>query len=118
MAVISTANHPKLLWPGIKKIFEVAYDEYPLECAQVFSTEQSDKSYEERLQSTGFGLAAEKPQGSAIVYDSDRQGYNRIQRNVTYALGYAVTMEELQDNLYEEVAGARLCECLRFSGRC
>lgn len=116
MAVISTANHPKLLWPGIKKVFHLAYDEHPLEYTEVFENVSSDKAYEERVQSVGFGYAAEKPQGSAISYDVDQQGYTARLRNVTYALGYAVTMEEIQDNKYAEVAAAR-ARRLAFSMR-
>lgn len=107
MAVTTTGNNPKLLWPGIKKVFQLAYAEYPLECTQVFQTIQSDKAYEEYLQSVGYGLAQEKPQGSAVVYDSDRQGYTYRLRNVNYALAYAVTEEEMDDNQYAEVGRAR-----------
>ncbi len=107
MAVISTSNHPKALWPGIKKWFHTQYERHPLECMELFETVSSDKAYEERVQSVGYGLAAEKAQGSAISYDVDQQGYVQRSRNVTYALGYAVTMEEIADNQYAELAQAR-----------
>lgn len=107
MSVISTGNHPKALWPGIKKWFHLQYDRHPLECMSIFETVSSDKSYEERVQSVGYGYAAEKAQGSAISYDVDQQGYVARSRNITYALGYAVTMEELADNQYAELAQAR-----------
>lgn len=107
MAVISTGNHPKALWPGVKKWFHLQYDEHPLEYSEIFETVSSDKAYEEYAQSVGMGLPAEKPQGSAISYDVDQQGYVARLRNITYGLGYAVTMEEIQDNKYAEVAQAR-----------
>lgn len=116
MAVISTANHPKALWPGVKKWFALKYDEYPLECNEVFEKVSSDKAYEEYVQSVGFGLAQEKPQGSAVVYDSDRQGYTFRLRNVNYALAYAITEEEIDDNQYAELARARAAR-LAFSMR-
>lgn len=107
MAVISTSNHPKALWPGVKKWFHLKYDEHPTEYTGIFETVPSDKSYEERVQSVGFGYAAEKPQGSAITYDVDQQGYVARLRNVTYGLGFAVTMEEMADNKYAELATSR-----------
>ncbi len=107
MAVISTSNHPKALWPGIKKWFHTQYERHPLECMELFETVSSDKAYEERVQSVGYGYAQEKAQGAAFAYDVDQQGYVQRSRNVTYALGYAVTMEELADNQYAELAQAR-----------
>jgi phage major head subunit gpT-like protein len=65
---------------------------------------------------TGFGLAPVKNQGGSISYDSETQGITSRLTNVTYALGYVVTMEELQDNLYEMVSKRR-AKALAFSMR-
>ncbi len=109
--VIGTGNHPKALWPGIWSWWGTSYDEHPPEwkdlCHQVVD---SDKAYEELVQDTGFGLAPVKPQGQGIQYDANVQGFTARATHVTYALGYAVTMEELQDNLYEKVSRARARE--------
>lgn len=114
MAVISTGNHPKALWPGIKAHFGYAYDKHPEEYSLIFDKSDSDKAYEERVELTGFGLAPVKPQGSAVEYDSEQQGYISRFTNVTIALGYIVTMEELADNLYEAVSRNR-SQALAFS---
>ena len=118
MAVISTANHPKALWPGVKKWFGSQYSDHPLECMEVFPTISSDKAYEEYVQSKNFGLAREKAQGAAYTVDSDRQGYTYRLVNTAYALGYAITKEELADNQYEDVAfnrAAKLARAMRIT---
>lgn len=106
-AIISTSNHPKALWPGIAKIFGREYNQYALEYPELFDKVSSDKSYEERFESIGFGLAQVKSQGAAVRYDADQQGYLRRTPNVTMALGFIVTMEEIADNQYAELARAR-----------
>jgi hypothetical protein len=107
MAVITSGNHPKALWPGVKEWFGLSYKEFPLECTKVFSTESSDKSYEEVVESSGFGLAPVKSEGGAISYDSHTQGPTTRYTNVVYGLGYIVTREEIEDNKYAEVSKGR-----------
>lgn len=104
---ITTGAHPKLLWPGIKTLWGYTYDEFPTEYTALFDTETSDKAYEEYVQVAGFGLAPVKAQGQSISYDSEQQGAVTRATNVTYGLGYIVTMEELQDNQYEYVSKRR-----------
>ena len=116
MGAITTGNHPKALWPGIKAWFGKAYDEHPLEYPMIFDKDSSDKAYEERVETTGFGLAPVKAQGASVSYATDLQGYLSRLTNVTYALGYIVTMEELADNLYEAVSKSR-AKSLAFSMR-
>lgn len=105
--IITTGSHPKLLWPGIKSVWGYIYDEFPTEYTDLFETEKSDKAYEEYVQVVSFGLAQVKPQGQGISYDSESQGAVTRATNVTIALGYQVTMEELDDNLYEQVSKRR-----------
>jgi hypothetical protein len=112
-SIISTANHPKALWPGIKKWFSLQYESHPLEYVNLFDKCTSDKSYEERVQSIGFGLAQVKSQGASVRYDADQEGYLRRTPNVTMALGYIVTMEELADNQYAELARSRAAKLAR-----
>lgn len=114
--VITTGNHPKALWPGIKAIFGGAYDEHTEEYSKIFDMVESDKKYEEYFEVTGFGLAPVKPEGDSVSYDSETQGFTQRLTNVTIALGYIVTMEELMDNLYEQVSGRR-AKRLAFSMR-
>lgn len=105
--VITTGNHPKLLWPGIKALFGNKYDEHPKEYTELFEIMTSNKAYEEIQETTGFGLIPVKNQGEGIKYDSHIQGATARFVNTAYAGGYIVTHEEIADNLYEEVSRKR-----------
>jgi hypothetical protein len=116
MAVITTGNHPKALWPGIKEWWGRSYTEHPEEWVDLFERETSDKAYEEDVEISGFGLAPIKNQGIAIDYDTEQQGAVTRYTHVAYALGYIVTFEELRDDLYE-VVSKRRAKQLAFSMR-
>ena len=105
--IITTASHPKALWPGIKAWWGQVYDEHPEEYSKLFDSDTSRQNYEEDVQLTGFGLAPVKPEGSGVAYDSEIQGFTTRYTHVAYALGYIVTKEELDDNLYEQVSRRR-----------
>ena len=114
--VITTGAHPKALWPGIHAWWGRMYNEHVEEYTDLFEQETSDKSYEEDVEITGFGLAPAKPEGTAIVYDTETQGTVTRYTHVAYALGYIVTYEELRDDLYEAVSKRR-AQALAFSMR-
>lgn len=105
--VITTGSHPILEWPGIVEIWGQVYDTWTNQWEQLVDAGTSDKAYEEEVQIVDFGLAVVKPEGTPIEYDSEVQGPVSRWTNVTYALGYQVTMEELQDNLYPVVSADR-----------
>ena len=116
MAVITRSAHPSALWPGIKAHFGLKYREHPAKWSEVFEKRMSDK-YEERIvEATGFGLAPVKSEGAAVVYDTTSEGYKTNFRHVVYSLGYIVTEEELEDNLYAYVSQGR-ARALAFSMR-
>jgi hypothetical protein len=111
--VISTANHPKALWPGVKAWWGKAYNDHVVEYTDLFDTVSSDKAYEEDVQLVGFGLAPVKAQGAGVSYDSELQGFVTRYTHIAYALGYIVTHEELKDNLYAEVSNTRAASLAR-----
>lgn len=116
MAIITTGSHPKALWPGVKAWFGRSYDEHKVEFTDLFDMEGSERQYEEDVQVTGFGLAPVKAQGTSVYYDSEQQGIIQRYTHVAYALGYIVTKEEQDDNLYE-VVSKRRAEALAYSMR-
>lgn len=105
--IITTASHPKALWPGIKAWWGQTYNEHVVEYTDLFDTDSSMKNYEEDVQLSGFGLAAIKPETQGTTYDSEIQGFTTRYTHVAYALGYIVSKEELDDNLYEAVSKRR-----------
>ena len=113
---ITTGNFAKLLWPGLNTIYGHKYNEYPLECAQIFETKSSRKAFEEDVGITGFVLAAVKTEGNAIGYDSEQQGFLTRYNHVVYALGFVITEEMIDDDQYDTV-GQRRTTGLAYSGR-
>jgi hypothetical protein len=82
----------------------------------LFDLDSSRQNYEEDVQVTGFGLAPVKPQTVSVAYDSESEGYTTRYTHVVYALGYIVSREELEDNLYA-VVSKRRAQALAFSMR-
>lgn len=105
--VISTGSHPKALWPGVHEFWGQVYNAHATEYTDLYDVEGSDRAYEEDVQITGFGLAPVKPQGDSGSYASEVQGPVSRYSHIAYMLGYIVTYEELQDNLYEVVSQRR-----------
>jgi hypothetical protein len=112
--VITTGNHPKLLWPGIKALFGNTYDELPKEYTELFEIMSSSRAYEEMVETTGFGLVPVKDESSSSDYDSHTQGAVSRFAHIAYSLGYIVTREEQADNMYEQVSRQR-ATALAFS---
>nr|QBM02667.1 hypothetical protein [uncultured archaeon] len=114
MTVISTGNHPKALWEGMRRWWGREYDKHPKFHTAMFEVIGSKKAYEEDAEVTGFGLAPVKTQGGSISFDSETQGTVTKYTHVAYALGWIATFEEQQDCLYE-VVGRRRTTALAFS---
>lgn len=114
--VITTGNHPKALWPGIRAWWGRSYNEHGMEWKEFLDAADSDKAYEEDVELTGFGLAGVKQQAEAITFDSESQGTVKRYTHVVYGLGYIVSREELDDNQYEKVSRRR-SRALAFSLR-
>lgn len=104
MAIVTTGSHPKHLWPGVFAFFGIAYEDHGDEWRDLVDVKDSIKNYEEMVQNTGFGLAAVKQQGASVAFDEDSQGETARWTHITYGLGYIVTREEIEDNLYESVS--------------
>ena len=107
MGIITTAAHPKALWPGVKVWWGKVYNEHPEEWPQLVDTMPSEQAYEEMVADVGFELAPVKAQGAPIYYSADQQGPVTKAVHITYALGYIVTLEERINNLYEKVSMTR-----------
>ncbi len=105
--IITTGNHPKLLWPGIKTVWGQTYSEHSEEYTDLYEVDTSEKAYEQDIELTGFDIAPIKPETQPASFDSEVQGAITTTAHIAYALGYIVSFEELSDNLYEQVASNR-----------
>jgi hypothetical protein len=101
---ISRAQLFKELLPGLNKLFGLEYARYPDEHAAIFSTETSDRSFEEELKISGFGAAPTKLEGQAISYDTAQESYVSRYTHETIAMGFAITEEAIEDNLYDQLS--------------
>lgn len=113
---ITTGNHPKALWPGMHAFFGTTYGEYQEEWRNLVEVQKSSKNYEEDTLVTGFGQMPVKPEGEGVSYDSETQGFTKRYTHTVWGLGYIVTQEEMEDNLYEAVSRKRI-KRLAFSAR-
>jgi hypothetical protein len=118
MGVINTGSFAKALWPGINAWFGQSYKEWPTEYTDLFDTEKSGKAYEEEVGVSGFGLAAEKSEGSGLLYDEASQSFVNRYTNKAYSLGFVITREMIEDNQYDiSVIGKNQSKALAFSMR-
>lgn len=97
---ITTGNIPRLLQEGLDKVFGQVYDEHPVEWMKLFGEDTSKKAFELDQLYEGFGIAREKPEGQDIEFDSASQGYTPEYRHLTFAKGFILTKEAMNDELY------------------
>ncbi len=118
MGLITTGSLTKALWPGVNSFFGESYNEHRVEHIDLFDQDTSTKAFEEDVGVSGFGLAVEKAQGSGVTYDEARQSWIQRYVNKTYALGFMITEEAIEDNQYNlAVLGKRDARALAFSMR-
>lgn len=115
-APITSTSFAKALWPGVNSWYGKEYAEFPVEYTNLFETFGSQRAYEEDVGVTSFGLAQVKPEGQAIAYDEESQAYTTRYTHVVYALGFVITREIYEDDLYD-VVGQRRAKGLAFSMR-
>lgn len=101
---INRSNFAKALWPGVNAWYGEKYAEFPVQYTGLFETSQSSKAFEEDVGITGFGLAAVKGEGNAVSYDDMQQGFLTRYQHVSYALGFIITEEAIEDDQYMVIA--------------
>lgn len=116
MSVITTASFAKALWPGVNKWYGDAYKEFSPQWNKLVETHSSRRAWEEDVGVSMFGLPHIKAEGAAIQYDTSRQGFTSRYNHVVYALGFIVTREAVDDDLYD-VIGRQKARSLAFSMR-
>jgi len=116
MSVINSGSFAKALWPGINAWYGKSYGEYSTQYNKLFDTYKSSKAFEEDVGISSFGLAAVKPEGAPILYDSERQAFITRYSHVVYALGFVITREIMDDDQYD-VVGQRKAQGLAYSMR-
>jgi len=98
---ISRAQLLKELLPGLNALFGLEYAKYGEEHKEIYETETSERSFEEETKLSGFSAAPVKNEGSAIAYDNAQEAWTARYNHETIALGFSLTEEAIEDNLYD-----------------
>ncbi len=101
---ISRAQLLKELLPGLNALFGLEYARYGEEHKEIFETESSERSFEEETKLSGFSAAPVKNEGSAIAYDNAQEVFTARYNHETIALGFSLTEEAIEDNLYDSLS--------------
>jgi hypothetical protein len=101
---ISRAQLLKELLPGLNALFGLEYARYGEEHKELYETEKSERSFEEETKLAGFSAAPVKNEGSAIAYDNAQEAFTARYNHETIALGFSITEEAVEDNLYDSLS--------------
>jgi hypothetical protein len=101
---ISRAQLLKELLPGLNALFGLEYKRYGEEHKEIYETETSERSFEEETKLSGFSAAPVKNEGSAIAYDNAQEAFTARYTHETIALGFSITEEAVEDNLYDSLS--------------
>ena len=101
---ISRAQLLKELLPGLNALFGMEYARYGEEHKEIYETETSERSFEEETKLSGFSAAPVKNEGNAIAYDNAQEAWTARYQHETIALGFSITEEAIEDNLYDSLS--------------
>ena len=101
---ISRAQLLKELLPGLNALFGMEYKTYGEQHKEIYETESSERSFEEETKLSGFSAAPVKNEGSAIAYDNAQEAWTARYNHETIALGFSLTEEAIEDNLYDSLS--------------
>ena len=101
---ISRSQLVKELEPGLNALFGLEYARYEQEHTEIFDQESSDRAFEEEVMLSGFGSAPVKSEGAGISYDTAAEAYTSRYTHDTIALGFSITEEAIEDNLYDQLS--------------
>ena len=108
---ISRSQLLKELLPGLNALFGLEYAKYGEEHKEIYEAENSERSFEEETKLSGFGQAPVKTEGAAVSYDNAQEAFTSRYTHETIAMGFAITEEASEDNLYDSL-GARYTKAL------
>ena len=101
---ISRSQLLKELLPGLNALFGLEYKRYGEEHKEIYEIEASERSFEEETKLSGFSAAPVKNEGGAISYDNAQEAFTARYSHETIALGFSITEEAIEDNLYDSLS--------------
>ena len=101
---ISRSQLLKELLPGLNALFGLEYKRYGEEYKELYETEGSERSFEEEQKLSGFQSAPVKSEGAGITYATAGEAFTARYTHETIALGFSITEEAVEDNLYDSLS--------------
>jgi hypothetical protein len=101
---ISRSQLVKELEPGLNALFGLEYKRYENQHAEIYTTENSDRAFEEEVMLSGFANAQVKAEGAGVSFDEAQETFSARYTHETVALAFAITEEAIEDNLYDRLA--------------
>jgi hypothetical protein len=101
---INRSKIRKELEPGLNALLGTEYNSYDDVGPRIYEVENSDRAFEEEVMKSYFGNASQKNEGGSVSFDESQETYVARYDHVTYALGFEITEEAMEDNLYRKEA--------------
>lgn len=105
-----------LLAPGFRKVVFETYKQRPTEGDKLVNMNTSSRAYEEDFPIAGFGTLLSKTEGGSVTYQDAMQGTIKRYTWSTFGLGFRITEEMMEDDLYG-IMGAKMSKTLGRSAR-
>jgi phage major head subunit gpT-like protein len=112
---ITTAQIVDTLDANLNSMFQDGLEGWGNEYQKVFNVLSSTKQTEQDSYESGFGAMPVKPEGVAATYDVILPGIKETYTHSTYALGYELTEEAVEDNLQTPETFNKLPQALNRS---
>lgn len=116
MSNINTSTIVDALDLNLNEMFQDGLKNWDPEYSQIYNIETSDKQSEKDSYESGFGMMPVKNEGSAASYDVVMPGISKVYTHRTYALGYEITEEAIEDNQRTPETFNKLPQALNRSG--
>ena len=101
MGIASSAAFSDIMAPGLSDVVALAYREYPTEYTKIYTgMETSDKESEKTTTIEGLGVARQFESGESVHYADLTQGYDETFTADDFGLGFRVTRNAYDDDLY------------------
>lgn len=100
---MTRAQFSRDLQDGINAHFGMAYNAHDRMYTDIFETKTSKRAYEEQVLRIGLGEAVDKAEGAMVTFDQGAEGWVSRVSFHTIALGFAITEEAIDDNLYADL---------------
>lgn len=105
------------LRPGLAGVLGASYNQFANQYKDLYEIRTSDKAQEEMVMNYGLGLAPVKSEGAAIMLDDMGEHYANRADHVTISIGFAITEEAIEDNLYKSQAMSKTEALARSMGQ-